>query len=124
MKSFFIVNSVGFIFLLTGASCREDDPIEVLLQFSDYALEVQQLVDDEVTLQSISFASFGISVTVHSHEQGAWIGVGGVSHEDVEITPYMVFNAASITKTFAALALQLQEDGTLSLDEVGCRILS
>ncbi len=113
------LRKLAILGLTTLLACSDDDvTVPAIPQFSESAVELQQLVDDEVTTQNSTFTSFGMAVTVYSNERGGWTGVGGVSHEDVAISPDMVFVAASITKTFvAALALQLQEEGVFSLDD-------
>jgi D-alanyl-D-alanine carboxypeptidase len=50
--------------------------------------------------------------------QNVWLGTSGISHDDVPISPNMMFSIASVTKMFtAACILQLAEEGKLSLDD-------
>jgi D-alanyl-D-alanine carboxypeptidase len=60
----------------------------------------------------------GASVAFMLPDGTLWRGVSGVSHEAVEMAPDMAFAIGSITKNMvAALALQLAEEGKLSLED-------
>jgi len=60
----------------------------------------------------------GASVAVVFPDGTLWRGASGISHEAVEIAPDMAFAIGSITKNMvAALALQLAEEGKLSLED-------
>lgn len=60
----------------------------------------------------------GASVAVILPDETLWRGTSGVSHDAVKIRPDMSFAIGSITKNMvAALALQLAEEGKLSLDD-------
>jgi D-alanyl-D-alanine carboxypeptidase len=60
----------------------------------------------------------GASVAVILPDETIWRGVSGISHDTVKIQPEMSFAIGSITKNMvAALALQLAEEGKLSLDD-------
>jgi len=60
----------------------------------------------------------GASVAVALPEGTLWRGVSGVSHDAVTMAPDMAFAIGSITKNMvAALALQLAEEGKLSLED-------
>ena len=63
----------------------------------------------------------GVSACVIAPMIGVWTGNAGMSHETIPIASNMLFEIASITKTFtAALILQLSEEGKLSLtDPIG-----
>jgi D-alanyl-D-alanine carboxypeptidase len=60
----------------------------------------------------------GASVAVVFPDGTLWRGASGISHEAVEMAPDMAFAIGSITKNMvAALALQLAEEGKLSLED-------
>jgi len=60
----------------------------------------------------------GISAGVYVPGEGTWLGVSGVSHENVNVTPGMRFGIASQTKTYiSVLMLKLAEMNVLSLDD-------
>lgn len=62
--------------------------------------------------------SKGASVAVILPDGTLWRGVSGISHDAVKMAPEMAFAIGSITKNMvAALALQLAEEGKLSLED-------
>jgi len=69
----------------------------------------------------ITFAQFdvmGCSAAVILPSGEIWLGVAGISHDDVPITTDMLFSIGSTTKNYITpLILQLAEEGTLSLDD-------
>lgn len=93
-------------------------PVTVMPQTFDENLSDQlwQALDDERLSRNLT----GISSAVIVPDQGLWTGVSGFSvpEENDSLRPDMLFGVASVTKTFtAALILQLQEEGHLSLDD-------
>jgi D-alanyl-D-alanine carboxypeptidase len=106
--------AVGLALALTGGvttSCGSDPP---LAPEATFVRELQQALDD--ALESIS--GVGVSAAVIMPDGNRWVGVSGVSHEGVSITPDMLFDMGSAGKNlFAALMLKLAEDGLLSLDD-------
>lgn len=60
----------------------------------------------------------GVSAAIVFSDGGLWTGVSGFSHDTVAMDAAMLFGIGSVTKSFvAALALQLAEEGTLSLED-------
>jgi len=60
----------------------------------------------------------GVSSAIVFPDGSLWTGVSGVSHGTAPMEPDMLFGIGSVTKNFvAALALQLVEEGRLSLDD-------
>jgi len=86
------------------------------LQKLPWSEELQEVLDRGLKTSG----GTGVSAAVLVAGTGEWAGVSGIS--DVKtaecITPEMLFDVASVGKTFtAALALQLAEEGKLSLDD-------
>ncbi|MDH4156767.1 MAG: serine hydrolase [candidate division Zixibacteria bacterium] len=102
------VISVLAILVLTGCNQSErttDMPIDVALQ---KALD-ESIVDSGVK---------GVSAAIIFPDGEMWKGTSGISHEGVPVTADMLFDIGSIEKTFqATLALQLAEEGLISLDD-------
>lgn len=74
------------------------------------------------TLQSLhnELGSVGMSASLYISDRCYWEGAAGVTRHDppVPVEPDMLFNFASITKTFvAAIVLQLVEENKLGLDD-------
>ncbi|NQT24804.1 beta-lactamase family protein [candidate division KSB1 bacterium] len=101
------------ILLLTSAillillSCAQEDsqPLEQRLQAA---------LDRPLAKYGIK----GVSAAIVFPDKSVWTGTSGVSHDTVRITPDMVFGIGSVTKSVvAALTLQLQEKGVLSLED-------
>ena len=83
---------------------------------STLASELQLILNTEIERLDVP----GVSVAIHMADQGIWLGTSGVSEPFTpdSIRPDMLFSIASITKTFmAALILQLNEEGALSIDD-------
>ena len=79
-----------------------------------YADELQVALDSTRQLTRVRGVSVAIIVPGHR----PWLGVSGESYPGVPITPDMLFDMGSAGKLImAALMLDLQEDGLLSLDE-------
>jgi D-alanyl-D-alanine carboxypeptidase len=79
-----------------------------------WATKLQSTLDSVVLVDGIR----GASVGVYAPGMGTWHGVSGASTTGVPITPDMEFGIGSNTKLFiAVLALKLQEQGVLSLDD-------
>lgn len=96
------------LFIIT---CSSKSPSEPELTFSE---KLQKALDNGV----VSSGGKGASVAFIMPDGERWIGVSGVSHEDIEITPEMRFSAGSIAKNFsAATILKLAEQGEINLDD-------
>lgn len=81
---------------------------------SVYAARLQEVLDSVCVKNKIK----GISAAVYVPGSGVWKGAYGESHAGVPITTDMVLPIGSNTKTFvAAMILQLQQNGQLSLDD-------
>jgi D-alanyl-D-alanine carboxypeptidase len=79
-----------------------------------FAQELQEAVDSGLE----AYGGMGISVAVIVPGYKPWVGVSGVSHGTIPITPDTLFSAGSITKmSTAATILQLAEEGVLTLDD-------
>jgi len=92
-------------------SCSKDSPPEPKKTF---AQELQITLDE--TLESNN--GIGASMTVITSNGEILNGVSGVSHGTTPISSDMIFNIASVTKTFtAALVLQLAEEEALTLED-------
>jgi D-alanyl-D-alanine carboxypeptidase len=60
----------------------------------------------------------GVSAAIVFPDGRVWVGVSGISHEAVAMRPDMLFGIGSVTKNVVAtLALELVEEGKLSLDD-------
>lgn len=97
----------ALVFTLTGlVSCgRSERPLQARLQAA---------LDEQLRRCGVK----GASVAVILPDGTIWQGVSGISHDNVEMTPDMCFAVGSITKNMvAALALQLAEEGKLSLED-------
>lgn len=97
------------------------------------ALDDQQLVEDPVFTPQLTGAlqnalenskrilnSENISASLYISDRCYWEGAAGVTKQDskVPVKADMLFNFASITKTFtAAIVLQLVEEGKLNLED-------
>jgi D-alanyl-D-alanine carboxypeptidase len=97
---------------IPGAGFQAEDKPEI-----PYAGRLQEAV--EWTLSSSpEYSGLGISAAVIQPGHRTWTGVSGYSHQDVPITPDMLFDVGSIQKNFeAALVLKMVEEGRLSLDD-------
>lgn len=81
-----------------------------------WSQELQEVLDHELK----STGGTGVSAAIRIVGKGEWSGVSGMSdtRRSEPIKPDMVFDVASVGKTFtAALVLQLAEEGKLSLDD-------
>ena len=81
-----------------------------------WSQELQAALDKELK----SSGGTGVSAAIRIAGEGEWSGVSGISDikRSQPIAPDMVFDVASVGKTFtAALVLQLAEEGKLSLDD-------
>lgn len=93
--------------IILNGSCPSD-------QEPTLADELQEALDLSCEINDC----IGISAAVSIPGEEIWVGTSGVSHDDIPITPDMLFSIASVTKTFtAACILQLVEEGTLSLSD-------
>jgi D-alanyl-D-alanine carboxypeptidase len=82
-----------------------------------YAQELQDALDSALEVGSRGY-HLGVSAAVITPGHKIWLGVSGVSHPGIPITPEMLFNIGSAEKNFqAALVLKLTEEGLLSLDD-------
>jgi D-alanyl-D-alanine carboxypeptidase len=94
------------LFSCSGGSSTEPD--------TTLAAELQSALDS-------TFAAcdgIGVSAAVLLPDHDVWLGVGGVSHGTTPISSNMIFNVASVSKSYtAALILQLYDEGVLSLDD-------
>lgn len=97
--------------LLIIGSCSKKSTVEPELTFEE---ELQRALDATRAVKN----GIGASVSIVFADGQTWNGVSGVSHDNVPITQDMVFNIASVTKTFvAATVLQLMEEGELALED-------
>lgn len=79
-----------------------------------FANHLQYLLDSACQKNKIK----GVSAAVLIPGMGVWKGTYGVSHDNVALTTDMWLPIGSNTKTFtAAIMLQLQQEGKLSLDD-------
>lgn len=75
---------------------------------------LQATLDDEIQKCGVR----GVSAAVVYPDETVWTGTSGISHDTVAMQPDMLFAVGSTTKNFvAALALQLQEEGLLALED-------
>jgi len=89
----------------TSLSFGGEGPIET---------QLQKVLDEGIR----KYEARGVSAAVIFHDGKVWTGTSGISHGTVPIEPDMLFMIGSITKNVvAALALQLVEEGILSLDD-------
>ena len=90
-----------------------------------FAKELQDALDAGLEKYDDGKEITGISAAVIVPGNSTWLGVSGVSHRTTRITSDTPFAAGSITKNFtAAIILQLEEEGVLSLDDPLHRWLS
>jgi len=93
--------------LTTLMSCSSEDP-----------RPIEQRLQETLDRRIRKYGARGASAAVIFADGNIWTGVSGISHEAVMIEPDMLFAIGSITKNVvAALALQLHEEGTLSLND-------
>jgi D-alanyl-D-alanine carboxypeptidase len=81
-----------------------------------YSQELQDVLDNGLK----ATGGTGVSAAVIVSGKGEWAGVGGMSDSQTArvIRPNMLFDIASVGKTFtAALVLKLAEEGRLTLDD-------
>jgi D-alanyl-D-alanine carboxypeptidase len=79
-----------------------------------FAKQLQDVLDNGLK----KYNGKGISAAVIVPGYKTWVGVNGVSHENIPIKADTLFDAGSITKNFvAALTLKLVEQGLLTLDD-------
>ena len=81
-----------------------------------FSKELQDVLDNGLK----ETGGTGISAAVIVTGKGEWVGVGGMSDPKTaeDIKPNMLFDIASVGKTFtAALVLQLAEESRLTLDD-------
>ena len=75
---------------------------------------IQKILDEGIQKHDVS----GVSAAVVFPDKTVCTRVSGISHPSVAMRPDMLFAIGSITKTFVAtLALELVEEGQLSLDD-------
>jgi D-alanyl-D-alanine carboxypeptidase len=104
---------VQALFLITAVihiKCNKNE----IAEENSLQKELQNALDSSL----ISNNGIGASVAVIIPGKEIWLGVSGVSHQGTPISSDMIFNIASVTKTFvSALILQLCEEEKLSLDD-------
>lgn len=94
-----------------GEETSVDPPPPTEPTFSE---QVDHILSD--TLQS--YGGKGVSAAILMPDSERYVAASGFSHDNIAITPQMLFSASSVTKTYvAALALQLAESGDLNLQD-------
>ena len=110
----------GITVLLLIGACKKEyisaDPISCPAQYDNHTknTEFQAIVD-----RYFDAGLPGISVLIHTPEEGFWEGSAGFANieDQVPMTPCHIHYAASISKSFTAVAiLQQVEQGIISLD--------
>lgn len=97
---------IAVLALAALASCTFEEP--------SLTQKLQSALDARVRRCDVK----GASAAVVLPDGTTWRGASGVSHENVKMSPDMAFAIGSITKNLvAALALQLAEEGKLSLED-------
>lgn len=92
--------------LTTLASCSSEDPRPI-------EQRLQEMLDKRIRKYGVR----GVPAAIIFPDRNVWTGVSGISHQSVMMKPDLLFAIGSITKNVvAALALQLNEEGTLSLN--------
>ena len=108
------MNLIPFIILLiifSGDNRQTDHSDNGVLSFSE-------ALDKTIAVSNALTKGKGISAAVIIEGTGKWEGADGHSSIDQPIDSDMLFDVASIGKTFLAmLILKLVEEGTLSLDD-------
>jgi D-alanyl-D-alanine carboxypeptidase len=103
---------LAIVLVSCSLSCSES-VTEVGLE-PTLAQRLQQTLDSGLTASG----GKGISAAVVMPDGEVWTGVSGISEPGVPITPHMLFDMGSAGKNlFAALVLDLVEDGLVSLDD-------
>lgn len=93
------------LMVFTIAGCADKRPLEI---------QLQSVLEEGLEKFNVK----GVSTAVIIPGREIWLGTAGTSHEDVPVDPGMISAIGSITKNaVAALALELAEDGVLSLDD-------
>ena len=110
------------IVILTGLSlslifsCSKKTPFEQEPTPNEPTLaeRLQKVLDDGLELHN----GMGVSAAVIIPDFVIWLGVSGVSHDTIAITPETIFGIGSVTKSLtAALVLKLAEEGSLTLED-------
>jgi CubicO group peptidase (beta-lactamase class C family) len=105
-----LVLSIAFCILKITA-CSENPPAMVE---PTLAGQLQTVLDARREEHAVK----GISVAVKIPDQETLLLTSGLSEDSIPITSAMIFNMASVTKTFVAtLVLLLMEEGVLTLDD-------
>ena len=93
------------LILLTLSTCTDNRPLEV---------QLQSVLEKGLNRYGVK----GVTAAVIGPGQKTWLGIAGISHENVPVAPEMVSAIGSITKNVVAtLTLKLAEDGVLSLED-------
>ena len=93
------------------ASCSSDSPLDPEPTLGE---ELQLVLDNALEEND----GIGVSVSIITDSGEIWNTASGISHGTISLTANMMFNVASVTKTFtAATILQLMEDGILTLED-------
>jgi len=118
MKYVTTFTGISFLFLLSA--CQRDyisaDRIDCPVQYINHPknLEYKSIVDSY-----FDAGLPGLSVLIHTPEEGFWEGSSGFANieDQIPMTPCHIHYAASIPKSFTAIAiLQQIEQGKISLD--------
>jgi len=95
------------VILTTLSSCTSDNPRPL-------EQRLQETLDEKIQKYGVR----GVSAAIVFPDKEVWTGTSGISHDTISIKSDMLFGIGSITKNVtAALALQLQEEGLLGLED-------
>lgn len=96
-----------FLVLIFCQSCSGDKKLPL-------EQNLQKVLDEGIKKYDVE----GVSAAIIFSEDKKWTGTSGISHDTVTLKPDMLFAIGSITKNFVAtLAIQLAEEGKLSLND-------
>lgn len=111
MKKYFVLFSICFLAVFSLASCGSG---------SDFTADQKQQMENIVNAKITQYNIPGVIAAVWVPNTGTWIKTFGSANTATgeAMSSGMSFRIASISKTFiATIALQLQEEGLLDLDD-------
>jgi len=111
-----IVYIIGWVLL--ALAIVYDTILSKIRAAPDRVLPYSRILQVVLDLSTRIFRGQGVSAAIVVQDRGYWAGTSGTSEPGKPVNADMLFNIASIGKTFqAALILQLAQEGKLSLGD-------
>jgi D-alanyl-D-alanine carboxypeptidase len=114
-----LIYVIAALIIITGCT-KEDIATRTINCETDYEGHPKNLIYQSVVDKAFQKGLPGVSVAIHTPEEGLWEGSAGYAsiEKSIPMTPCHIHYAASIPKAFTGIAiLQMEEEGKLSIND-------